>query len=67
LPVPLLPVLVFVNGRAVQPRYLGAAPGLVAGITQVNVQVPLDNYSSNQILIVLGVNVIGQGILYIVR
>jgi hypothetical protein len=47
----------------VQPQFVGAAVGLVAGITQVNVQIPVIAYPSNRVNI--GLN-FGQGILYIV-
>ena len=30
-----------------QPQYVGAAVGLVAGVTQVNLLVPLQKYSSS--------------------
>ena len=40
LPLPVLPVTATIGGRSVQPQYAGAAPGLVAGVLQVNVQIP---------------------------
>jgi uncharacterized protein (TIGR03437 family) len=40
LPVPLLPVEVTVGGVVANLQYVGAAPGLVAGALQVNVEVP---------------------------
>ncbi len=40
LPVPVLPVSVQVGGQAAQVLYAGGAPGLVAGILQVNVRLP---------------------------
>jgi uncharacterized protein (TIGR03437 family) len=40
LPVPLAAVRVFVAQTEVIPQYVSAAPGLIAGITQVNVQLP---------------------------
>jgi uncharacterized protein (TIGR03437 family) len=64
LPVPLVPVSVFINGQSVQPQFVAAAFGLIAGITQVNVQVPFITYSSNLVNVALNS---GQGILYIVR
>ncbi len=63
LPVPLVRVTVSIGGRNLQPQFVGAALGLVAGITQVNVQVPVIAYPSNRVNI--GLN-FGQGILYIV-
>jgi uncharacterized protein (TIGR03437 family) len=44
LPVPLAPVTVYLPGVAVQPQFLAAAPGMIAGIVQVNVQLPMMNY-----------------------
>lgn len=41
LPVPVVKVTAFLPGAAIQPAYAGAAPGLISGITQVNVQLPL--------------------------
>ncbi|MCC6539104.1 MAG: serine hydrolase [Bryobacterales bacterium] len=42
LPKPRLPVKVLLAGREVPVLYAGAAPGLTAGVLQVNVQVPED-------------------------
>jgi uncharacterized protein (TIGR03437 family) len=39
-PKPLLPVTVNIGGQTVQPQYAGGAPGEVAGVMQINVQVP---------------------------
>ncbi|HEY4364401.1 MAG TPA: SBBP repeat-containing protein [Bryobacteraceae bacterium] len=59
LPVPAVPVTVYVStglgnnpqpggpSPYVQPLYAGAAPGLIAGITQVNIQIPPGTYASN--------------------
>jgi uncharacterized protein (TIGR03437 family) len=38
--VPVTPVSVFLPGGMVTPQFVGAAPGLIAGITQINVQIP---------------------------
>ena len=41
LPIPIVtPVTVTIGGQQVTPQFVGGAPGAVAGITQVNVQVP---------------------------
>lgn len=40
LPVPQLPVTVKIGNQFVTPSYAGAAPSLVAGVMQVNVQIP---------------------------
>src|SRR5262249_9000411 len=39
-PLPVLPVSATVGGKSVTPQYAGAAPGLVAGVIQVNLQIP---------------------------
>ena len=44
LPVPLAAPTVYLPGMAVQPQFLGAAPGMIAGIVQVNLQLPMMNY-----------------------
>ena len=40
LPKPKLPVRVFVDGIEAEVTYYGAAPGLVAGVLQVNARIP---------------------------
>jgi len=40
LSAPLLPVSVTVGGEPARVLYAGAAPGLVSGVLQVNVQLP---------------------------
>jgi uncharacterized protein (TIGR03437 family) len=42
LPKPVRPVQVWIDGRAADVQYAGAAPGQVAGLLQVNVRVPAD-------------------------
>jgi uncharacterized protein (TIGR03437 family) len=64
LPVPVVPVSVLIGGHSVPPQFVAAAYGLVAGITQVNVQVPFITDPSNLVNVALNS---GQGILYIVR
>jgi len=54
LPAPLAAVKVYLPNLTLQPEFVGAAPGMVAGIVQVNVQLPVMNYSSNALAI--GVN-----------
>lgn len=53
---PMLPVSVTVNGETVPVRYAGAAPGLVAGVLQINIVVPADAYPApyNQIVVTVG-------------
>jgi uncharacterized protein (TIGR03437 family) len=40
LPQPVLPVTLSIGGISVQPQYAGAAPGQVAGVIQINAQIP---------------------------
>ena len=40
LPSPVLPVTVTIGGLTLKPQYAGGAPGEVAGVMQINVQVP---------------------------
>jgi len=40
LPHPLAPVAVTIGGTTVIPQYAGGAPGEVAGVMQINVQIP---------------------------
>ena len=47
LPVPVASVSAYINETQLQPQFVAAAYGLVAGITQVNVQVPVATYSAN--------------------
>jgi uncharacterized protein (TIGR03437 family) len=42
LPAPVLPVSVTLNGQNVPVTYAGGAPGQVAGLMQLNVQIPAD-------------------------
>jgi uncharacterized protein (TIGR03437 family) len=47
-PKPLAPVSASVNGSVSAPvEFVGSAPGLVAGITQVNVRIPVAKYPAN--------------------
>jgi uncharacterized protein (TIGR03437 family) len=58
LPVPLAPVTVYfpATPSAVTPQFVGAAPGLIAGITQVNVQVPASVGTTTNAPIEISVN-----------
>jgi uncharacterized protein (TIGR03437 family) len=40
LPVPVAPVTVYLPGMTIPTQFVGGAPGLIAGITQVNAQLP---------------------------
>jgi uncharacterized protein (TIGR03437 family) len=42
LPRPALPVRAILGGREVPVEYAGGAPGLAAGVLQVNIRIPLD-------------------------
>jgi uncharacterized protein (TIGR03437 family) len=55
-PTPNLPVSVTINGQKAQVIYAGAAPGLVAGVLQINVVVPSGVYDAtyNQIVVTVG-------------
>lgn len=55
LPAPRLPVKVFLAGREVPILYVGAAPGLTAGLMQINISVPDDLASQSNLPIVLQV------------
>jgi uncharacterized protein (TIGR03437 family) len=55
-PTPVLPVSVTIDGLPAQVLYAGAAPGLVAGVLQINVVVPADAYGAtyDQIVVTVG-------------
>jgi uncharacterized protein (TIGR03437 family) len=55
LPKPLLPVTVQIGGLDAKVLYAGAAPGLVAGVLQVNCIVPSDSPSGYAVPIMLTV------------
>ncbi len=43
-------VTVYFNDNQIQPQFAAAADGLIAGITQVNIQIPVGTYASNMAL-----------------
>jgi uncharacterized protein (TIGR03437 family) len=51
-PQPLLPVSVQIGGKSAIVAYYGEAPGLVAGVMQINVQIPSDIASGDAALAV---------------
>ncbi len=55
-PAPVLPVSVTIDGLPAQVLYAGAAPGLVAGVLQINVVVPAGAYGAtyDQIVVTVG-------------
>jgi len=62
LPVPVAPITIYMNEKQVQPQYVASADGLVAGITQVNVPIPVGTYASNPVNIYMSG---AQGALYV--
>ncbi|HKW97451.1 MAG TPA: hypothetical protein VJN43_06935 [Bryobacteraceae bacterium] len=55
LPRPLLPVRASVGGRDVAVLYAGAAPGAVAGLIQVNIELPADIVTGNALPVAISV------------
>jgi uncharacterized protein (TIGR03437 family) len=55
LPVPTVTVRTFVNQSEIKPSFVGAAPGMIAGITQVNVQLPA-SVLNNASVVTIAVN-----------
>jgi len=49
LPVPVAPMGAYIDSNQVQPQFVAAADGLVAGITQINIQIPVATYTSNPV------------------
>jgi uncharacterized protein (TIGR03437 family) len=61
-PHPNLPVTVTVGGQNAPVKYAGGAPGMVAGLMQVNVQIPAGIQTGNAVPVVLRVgDVLSQG------
>ncbi len=50
---PLLPITVTVGGAPAEVLYAGAAPGLVAGVMQLNVRIPGDAPVGNDVMVVV--------------
>jgi uncharacterized protein (TIGR03437 family) len=69
LPVPAAGVSVFIQEEGpIQPQFVAAADGLIAGITQINVQIPVGTYPSNPNTVIVNVLVNdGSGQIYIVK
>jgi uncharacterized protein (TIGR03437 family) len=53
LPRPVRPITVTIGGRPAEVLYAGGAPGLVAGVMQVNVRVPADVAPGNAVPVVV--------------
>ena len=49
LPKPVLPVSVTIGGQKVTPLYAGEAPGEIAGVMQINVQIPFGIETGNAV------------------
>jgi uncharacterized protein (TIGR03437 family) len=62
-PAPLLPVGVLINGLPALPVYTGEAPGLAAGLMQLNVQIPTNAQSGAlSIQVSIGSNISQTGV-----
>jgi uncharacterized protein (TIGR03437 family) len=55
LPQPSLPVSVTIGGQTIKSQYAGGAPGEIAGVVQVNVQIPTGIQTGNAVPVVLQV------------
>ncbi len=55
LPKPVLPVSVQIDGISAEVLYAGAAPGLIAGMTQINCRIPVDVTSGPAVSVILRV------------
>ena len=52
---PRLPVAVWIQGQEAEVLYAGAAPGIVSGVMQVNVKLPMDIPSGNSVPVTMKV------------
>jgi uncharacterized protein (TIGR03437 family) len=52
---PRLPVWVWIQGREAEVLYAGAAPGIVSGVMQVNIKLPMDIPSDNKVSVTMKV------------
>jgi uncharacterized protein (TIGR03437 family) len=67
-PYPLLPIGVTINGQPALYTYAGEAPGLVAGVMQLNVQIPSNALSGNlPITVSIGGNISQSNVTVSVR
>lgn len=55
LPQPVLPVTVAIGGQPAEVLYAGAAPGIVAGVMQINVRIPASVQSGAAVTVSLAV------------
>jgi uncharacterized protein (TIGR03437 family) len=62
-PAPLLPIGVLINSQSALYVYAGEAPGLVAGMMQLNVQIPPNAQSGNlSVIVSIGGNTSQNGV-----
>jgi uncharacterized protein (TIGR03437 family) len=66
-PKPLLPVVVLINGQEAFVAYAGAAPGFVAGVLQINVQIPPGVHGTVPLQIKIGDATTPDGLMITVR
>ena len=67
-PAPLLAIGVLVNGQPALYTYAGEAPGLAAGLLQLNVQIPANAPSGNlPITVSIGSNISQSNVTVSVR
>lgn len=55
LPKPVLPVSVTIGGQTLTPLYAGEAPGEIAGVMQLNVQIPVGIQTGNAVPVTIQV------------
>lgn len=53
LPKPLLPISVTVGGKPAEVLYAGGAPGLVAGVIQINIRIPADAPTGDGVMVIV--------------
>jgi uncharacterized protein (TIGR03437 family) len=53
LPQPVLPITVTVGGKPAEVLYAGGAPGLVAGVIQINIRIPADAPTGDGVMVVV--------------
>jgi uncharacterized protein (TIGR03437 family) len=67
LPQPLAPVSVTLGGLPAQVQYAGGAPGIIAGVMQVNVTVPLGALGVVPVVVTVGGVASQAGVTVVVR
>jgi uncharacterized protein (TIGR03437 family) len=62
-PAPALPITILINRQSAFYKFAGEAPGLVAGMMQLNVQIPSNAQSGNlPITVQIGANISQSGV-----